>query len=271
MKKGLFSLIFLLAFIGHGLSQSIPSYWMNIYNLDDLYISRTDNVKQIIANVTGYYSSGETYKEKWIYNFIAPNKIAGQTYKEGQLTSSFEYVLNDSGIIVLKTTSFKQPLVGWQSMIIKYEYEAGNLKYEKHYSKEKELIDYVQFDYDSSNRPNKMSLFNATGELRSYETAEYNENEGTYNYKVFDSSGSLITEEKEYFNLDKTSNQYNKQGDLAFLKWPTSNPNKDVFHRLEYKYDDMGNWIKRTWIILVGKKANKRSTISRKIIYTKTN
>ena len=271
MKKGLFTLIFLFYSLGIGLSQSIPSYWMNVYDLNDLYLLKTNDVKQVIANVTGYYASGGTYSEKWIYNFVDSNKIVGQSFKDSQLNSSFEYVFDDSGKLIQKVLSSKQPLVGWQSKITQFEYDDDKLVLEKNLSKDLQLIDYVRFDYNISNYPIKMTLFDKSEQIVSYETADYDELKKIYIYKIFDGNKNLISEKTEYFNFDSSTDQFNDYGDLVLIKWPRSNPDKEIFHSLEYKYDDNGNWISRKWLILEGKKKKKRSAIKRKIIYSSTN
>lgn len=271
MKKGLFTLIFLFTFLAIGLSQSIPSYWMNVYDLNDLYLLKTNDVEQVIANVTGYYSSGATYNEKWIYNFVDSNKIVGQSFKDSELNSIFEYAFDNSGKLIQKVISSKQPLVGWQSKVTQFEYEGDNLVLEKNLSKDLQLIDYVRFDYNTSDYPIKLTLFDKSDKIVSYETADYDELNKIYVYKVFDSNKKPISEETENFNFDNSKDKYNDYGDLILLQWPRSNPDKDIFHSLEYKYDDNGNWISRKWLILEGKKKKKRSVITRKIIYSRTN
>ena len=271
MKKGLFTLFFLSTSFVIVLSQSIPSYWMNVYDLNELYLLNSNDAKQITVNVTGYYSSGGTYKEKWIYNFVSPKKIVGQEFKDSQLSSSFEYEFNDSSKIVRKIISTKQPLVGWQTKIIKFEYVDDKLFFERHFSKDTLLIDYLRFDYNTSNYPIKMTLFNNSDQIISYETADYDERKKIYVYKIFDSNEKLISEKTEYFNFDSSADLFNVKGDLELLKWPRSNPEKNIFHSLEYKYDDNGNWISRKWLILEGRKKRKRSVITRKIVYSKTN
>ncbi len=271
MKKGLFILIFLFTSLVIGLSQSIPSYWMNVYDLNDLYLLKTNDVEQVIANVKGYYASGGTYNEKWIYNFVDSNKIVGQLFKDSELNSSFEYVFDDSGKLTQKVISSKQPLVGWQSKITQFEYEGDKLVLEKHLSKDLQLIDFVRFDYNTSNYPNKMTLFDKSEQIISFETADYDELKKIYVYKIFDSNKKLISEKTEYFNFDKSKDQYNDYGNLVLLQWPRSNPDKNILHSLDYKYDDNENWISRKWLILEGGKKKKRSVITRKIIYSKTN
>jgi hypothetical protein len=271
MKRGLLIFTFLYSFLLVGYNQSIPSYWMNVYNLNDLYLLRIDNVEQIIADQTGYYSSGGTYKEKWIFNFVDSFKIKGQFFKDGQLSSSFEYKFDNSGKLISKKLTSKQPLIGWQSKIITYEYETGNLKYEKNFNNNMQLIDYVKFEYNTNNRPIKMSLMDASDRLISYETADYDEGKMIYYYKIFNSSGTLISDKIEYCNYDVSSNLINNYGDLVLLKWPLSNPEKNVLHQLEYKYDDQGNWIERKWLLLEGKKKEKRSITFRKIQYRRSN
>ncbi|MDQ2178080.1 hypothetical protein [Marinifilum sp. D714] len=270
MKK-LILLLILFSVYKTSSSQSIPSFWMNIYDLEDLYVFKSNNVKQIVANKTGYYASGATYKEKWIYNFVDSFKIVGQLHKDGELRSSFEYEFDKSGKVLRKSLASKRPLVGWQSKVIEYEYESDLLIYEKNYSEDLQLIDYAQYEYDSDSKLVRLTIFDASDRIKSYETAEYNDAEKTFIYKVFDSSGTVKLEKTESLNLDKSANQLNEYGDLVLLKWPRSRSGTNVLHSLEYEYDNEGNWIKRRWIILDGKQKRKRSIVRRKISYNKTN
>lgn len=165
MKIKIILLVLINSIFTFGFSQSIPSYWLNVYDLNDLYLLRTNIAKQIIVNHTGYYSSGTSYKEKWTFNFLDSLNIAGQIIKEGQLNASFIYKFNNSKKIIRKTITSKQPLIGWQTKNIEYEYEGSNIKYERKYNSEMELIDYFIFEFDSNNKPVKMSLYDKSDNL----------------------------------------------------------------------------------------------------------
>jgi len=270
MRKGLLGLLFcffsIIAF-----SQSIPSYWMNIYGLDKLYLKRNENVKQMIVNVTGFYSSGSNYEEKWIFNFQDSGKIIGQKFMDGQLVSNFEYEFDTLGNIIQEINNSKLPLRGWNTLIIQKEFHDGHLILEKHLDGEKKLSDFVRFDYDASGKPIKLSLNNSLGQLMSYETAEYNMETLTYDYKVFNSKGELISHQKNYCDPDTSANRKNDYHDYIIVKWPGTNPDTKILHHFEYEYDSFGNWTKRKWLIAEGKKNTKRSITTRKIIYSNTN
>ncbi len=268
MKKGLFLLICIVTSVVSGFSQSIPSYWMNIYKLNDLYRINNGNVEQISAKATIYYASGSTYKQKWTFKFVDSNKIVGVLFKDSKLTSSFEYVLNDTGTLVRKKITAKQPLIGWQTKIVEYEYDEGdNLIFEKYYNKDMKLMEYVRFDYNTSNKPIKMTVFNSSDEIISYETADYDIQKNTYTYRVFNVNGNLVSEEIMNLNYDTSYDNYNEHGDLELFRWPSSAPDENITHKLEYKYDDNGNWVKRKWVIINGKKKKNKSKVKREISY----
>ncbi len=92
---------------------------------------------------------------------------------------------------------------------------------------------------------------------------------GSRVYRVFNTNGDLVLEETNYCNTDTTNDIRNEMGDLTKVAWATSPPNKQVFHIMNYKYDDNGNWIKRERTVESKNGKNKHSIIKRKIEYKK--
>jgi len=68
-----FTLLFCMS-IAKG--QSIPSYWMNIYQLENYYETNSQNIKSIKVNVVTYFKI-DYYESKWIYKFP---KNYGETF-----------------------------------------------------------------------------------------------------------------------------------------------------------------------------------------------
>ncbi len=244
---------------------------MNLYDLNDLYQVKASNVEQVIAEVKGFYSSGTTYNERWVFNYVNPKQIVGQLFKDSELTSNFEYFFDDSGKLTQTITSSRLPLVGWQSSVTQYKFEKDKLVEVRHLSKILQLLDYVRYEYDNNNHPVKLTFFDNLNQIISFETAEYDTYRKKYTYRIFDSDKKLISEDMEYFNLNKSKDLFNNNGDLILIQWPRSNPDKKVFHSFDYKYDIKGNWIKRKWLILEQKKKKRRSIVKRKIIYSRSN
>ncbi len=269
MKYTLSIILIFLVFTINSLGQSIPTYWMNIHSLENYYETRNNDVKKIVVNKTGFYSSGEKYVERWMFYFNEPNKILGEFYKGSELKSKYTYEFDDQKQLIKKIISIKQPLSGWREETYAYEYSNGNKIVEKDFDENNELIRFVNFKYDNYHNPIKLTIVESPSLQKSYETADYDYKNSSYKYKVFNTNGDLVLEETNYCNTDSTNNIRNDMGDLTKVAWATSPPNKQVFHIMDYKYDENGNWIKRERTVESKNGKNKRSIIKRKIEYKK--
>lgn len=268
MYRFLFTVGFLLAFCISATSQSIPSYWMNIYPLENYYELRNQKAVSIDVEKTGYYASGEMYKEKWIYNFIEPNRVIGELFLNGELKTKFTYIFDNSNQRVKNEFNTKYPALGWKHESIVFEYSAeGNKIAEKRFDGNDQLIGSAMFRYDSLNHLVRITNNDPAGNILSFETADYDYNKSVYLYKVFDSTGSLVSHKLNYCNIDSTSNIRNNLGDHTKVVWPTSSPDKEVYHEFAYKYDAYGNWTHRVWFVITNGKKEKRSIVKRKIKY----
>lgn len=242
-------------------SQSVPSFWMNIYSFDDYHDTRKENVEKIIVKRTGYYSSGKSYKEKWEYNFREKNKCDGKLFKDGELNSYFSYEYDSLNQKIKSITKSKIPSLGWEKQTIEYKYIDGRRLFEKHFDGEYNLVRNAVFEYDSLKYLIKLSV-NDT-----YETADYNYKTDSYVYKVFNQRGELVLEKENFAHLNRGQEIRNEFGDLIQVIWPTANPINNVYHIMEYKYDKKGNWIKRKRYIVENGKSRVKSKITRKIKY----
>ena len=260
------TILFFSLLTGNLCGQSIPSFWMNIYGLDNYFETKKGEINKITVNKIGYYSSGETYKEKWIYSYISPGRIQGEKYEDNELQMKFQYELDSLNRIVKEFTESKIPLMGWRKEIVVFEYADNKVIFEKRYN-ENNLISTAKYDYDNLNNPIKLSLYNSKGQLSSYETADYDYNKSTYLYKVFDSNDVMSLQETNFCNIVAAKNLKNEQGDLVQIIWPTASPDENVYHSFEYEYDNQGNWIKRKRFVLENKEKSKHSIINRKIEY----
>lgn len=262
------SILFFSLLTGPLCGQSIPSFWMNIYGLDDYFETKNEEINKITVDKIGYYSSGETYKEKWIYSYISPGRIQGEKYEDNVLKMRFQYELDSLNRIIKEVTVSNIPLMGWNKEIIVFEYAGNKVMFEKHYN-ENNLISTVKYDYNNLNNPTKLSFYNSTGQLNSYETADYNYNESTYLYKVFNANNVMSLQEINFCNIVAAKNLKNEHGDFVQVVVPTASPDKNVYHSFEYEYDKQGNWIKRKQFVLENKEKSKHSIINRKIEYRK--
>jgi len=257
------SLIIFLLSKNNSIGQSIPSYWMNVHNLENYFATKNGEVEKIILNTTEYYSSGKSYKSKWIYEFYEPQKCRGKFYKEGELKTHFSYELDRLNQLIKISKKSKVPLLGWEKMIIEYEYDGTRRIKEKHFKNKNELIRSAeyQYDLDSLNYLTKLSINNG------YEIATYNYQNHSYVYRVYDGRSELVLEKTSFANMQNDQKIVNEHGDITRVIWPTSNPKNKVYHVMKYKYDKYGNWIKRIRYIEKNGKREVTSRIKRKIKY----
>ncbi|GLR18660.1 hypothetical protein GCM10007940_32760 [Portibacter lacus] len=234
---------------------------MNYYQLDNLYEIHNGEIDQIVVTSKEFYSSGKSYKSKWIFNFLNPNLCKGEYYNNGDLQTYFTYTLNSNNQKVKISTKEKLVFGGWQVEKKEFEYLNGRRIAERHLNSQDQLIREAKYIYDSSNYLIKLSINEA------YETAKYDHSNQTYVYQVFDNSNSQILNQINFANISKRENEKNEFGDLTKVKWPTSDPKKNVFHTLEYKYDQNGNWIIRKRYIEINGSKTIKSKMKRKIKY----
>jgi hypothetical protein len=258
----------LLTLITSATGQSIPSYWMNIYALEDYYNVRNQEAVKIDVQKTGFYSSGEMYKEKWLYNFSVPNNVDGELFMDGELKTKFTFISDNSNRRVKNVLQTNFPLLGWKKESVVFEYSAeSNKSFEKRYDGSDQLVSVAEFWYDSLNHLARINQYDPNGHLLCYETANFDYSKFNYLYTVFDSSGSLISQKLNYCNIYSFSNIKNSFGDYTKVVWPTSPPEKKVYHEFSYKYDEHGNWTERVWFVVTNGEKEKRSIVKRKIKY----
>ncbi len=268
MKTTFVILFSFFAFFEVAIAQSIPSYWLNTDDLYLYYKTRSNNVQKMTVDLLGYYSDGETYKEKWVYDTIEQHKIQGQQYKDDELKSIFIYELDNLKRIAKNTTNSKFPLFGWQKEIHTIEYSSNRKTVETTYGGNNNLIRIIKYAYDSLNNPVKLSIFNNQQVLESYETATYDYTHHKYIYTVFNSANELVLREKNYLNNDTTQNLKNSYGDFIQVDCPSVDK---TYYTLEYKYDDKGNWIERKMTLCKARKKSKYSVVKRNIEYKNIN
>ncbi|WP_299759874.1 hypothetical protein [uncultured Pontibacter sp.] len=246
--------------------QSIPSFWMNIYKLENFHESRNGEIKRIVADKKGYYSNGQSYKEKWVYNFIDPYNIQGEYYKDKELKARFIYEFDSLNRRTKNVIESKVPLIGWQKETYTFEYVGNNRDTERHFDANNNLLRFAKYEYDALGRPTQLQLYNSNGELDSYETADYQDNY-KYIHKIFNSTGDLVFQEIKFSNIDTSLNLSNSNGDLTKHVWPTSSQDNKAFYIHTYKYDSSKNWTERHVQVESKNKQRKQSAVTRKITY----
>jgi hypothetical protein len=250
--------------------QSIPTYWMNIYDMHNYYEVNSKDVSKLTVSILGFYAYGGRYDEKWIYDFYDTNKIQGEKYFDNELKLKFVYEFDSLRHIIKKINEIKIPLVGWQKEIYTYEYTDDKKTLEKHFDGNNNLIRIVKFEYDFKNNLNKISIYNSNMQLDSYETAVYKYEDYYYNNLIYNSKGEMVLNQKNYCIDDTTNNLRDKYGSFLKLRWPIAKPRKNVYHIFEYKYDLKGNWIYRKEKVATKWRKRRNSIITREIQYRET-
>lgn len=240
--------------------QSIPSYWMNIYQLENYYETDSGDIKSIKINKVTYLKI-ESYKSKWVYKFPKENIVKGRFFNKGELKSEFTYTLDSLNRKVKIEMKSKTPLVGWEKTKSEFLYKKNKRIMEKHFDSTSNLIRIGNYEYDSLGYLVQLTLNSG------YETAIYYHEESSYIYRIFNNQKELISEKILFANKSKDQNKKNEFGDLTRLLWPTANPDYKVFHVFEYQYDKKGNWIKRKRFMEKNGRKRLLSKVVRKIKY----
>lgn len=241
MRNQKFIILFFFLNILSVFSQtSIPSELMNKPRTDDLFKVKEKNIERVIATETNYLKS-ETYINKWIFNYSTDSIIRGKLYKNEDLKSVFEYILDENKRIIDMKVNFFSPFTKNDKQHIKYEitndFKVLNFLDENFTIKSKMIV-----ELDSLQSPIKITSVNSNNEFQSQETAVYNYKTNTYNYKVYNFNNEIVLNKTEYYNSNFIIEK-NEFGDITKMFWPLSS-NKTIIN-FEYKYDKKGNWIKR--------------------------
>lgn len=261
-------LILLLTFsIDCAKSQSIPSYWMNVYGTK-LYVIKHGIPKHITVNSKHYYASGDYYTKKSIYNYISNNELEGVEYKNEEEQLRFKYTLDSLNRILTENSEEKYPLVGWTSKQIRYNYVDAHLTQEMVY-KNNTLIRNVYYKYNEKGNIESITIYNDSNERVSQEEATYDYDKDIYHYKVYNGKGDVVLSKLNYCITDTSENIRNAYGDFTKLLWTPSSTRKKTYLITEYKYDSNNNWIEKKDYSQSDDKTKIQSIITRKIKYRK--
>lgn len=241
MKKYKFLLFFFLTNSWLIFSQtSIPSELMNKPRTGDLYKVKDKNIESVVVSETNYLKN-ESYINKWIFNYSADTIIRGKLFKNEELKSNFEYVLDDNKRIIEMKSIFFSQYVKNDKQHVKYDI-TDNIKVLNFLDDNLKIKSKMVVEMDSLHSPIKITSVNFNNEIQAIETANYNYKSNTYNYKIYNSNNEIVLNKTEYYNKDFIIEK-NEFGDITKMFWPLSS-NK-VIITFEYKYDKKGNWIKR--------------------------
>jgi len=240
---------------------SIPSELMNRPRTEEFYKTKNNNVKNIIVTETNFLKN-ETYTNKWIYNYSNDSIINGRLYKDDEIKSSFEYIVDENKEIIESKVNFYNKSISSDKLHIKYD-RTDSLKILTFLDDRLVIVSKMIVVMDSLKSPIKITSVK-NGEIGAMETADYDYKLNTFNYKVYNYLNEMVLNKLEYynypFNIDK-----NEYGDIVKMIAPLSK-NKSIVI-FEYKYDKNNNWIKRTKKIIENDKGITISIVKRDILY----
>lgn len=223
--------------------QSIPSFWMNV-NEVKMFVTRNKAPKKITINSTNYYASGESYTEKFRYEFVDNNRIEGVHSKNDEELSQFTFIKDSLNRKIVENINTRYPAVGWKSNIVKYDYVGKNMSKEVVLDNNG-IIRTVCYKYNKEGLIENISFYNKNNELESSENALYDYESNIFEYKVLNSENNVILSKLNFCITDTSENSKNFQGDYIKLVWPLSSIKNKVYKIIEYKYDKFDNWILR--------------------------
>lgn len=253
MKNPLLNLflIFFIAFSTH--SQSITSARSNVF---EQYTTQYGQPKEIRTTNIFYNDSGKEVKEEKITFSRNLDTISELRYKNSELDAILTFIFDKDRKLTFRSFTNKVPLFGWQRQKAEYRYNDIGLTEIIDYDSNNNISRKAIFENDSLGNPISMKLYDGNNRLLGYEKAKYNYSNNTYTYKVYDSNEDLKTT-KEYSMDTKISNssRYNEFGDVILYSrnW---NENDNIFYLIEYKYDELGNWVDKK-IFKVEKKGDR--------------
>ncbi|MFN4027712.1 MAG: hypothetical protein ACK4IZ_09720 [Flavobacterium sp.] len=240
---------------------SIPSELMNKPRTEELYKTNSNNVKNMIVSEINFLTN-ETYTNKWIYNYTNDSIINGRLFKDEELKSMFEYVINKNKKIIASKVVFYHKSIKNDRLHVKYNI-TDSLKTLTFLDENLNVVSKMIVEMDSLQSPTRITSLK-NGEIQAVETADYNYKLNTYNYKVYNYSKEMVLDKLEYYNYNFILEK-NDFGDIVKMIWPLSK-NKSII-LFEYKYDKNNNWIKRTKKRIENNQEITTSIVKRDITY----
>ncbi|SEP55235.1 hypothetical protein [Flavobacterium urocaniciphilum] len=242
---------------------SIPSELMNKPRTEELYKVNDTKIDKLTVTETNYLED-VTYTNKWVYNYSNDSIIKGNYYKDDELKSNFEYLINKDNKIIESKVLFYDDLGINEKLHIKYIVN-DSLKIlillDENLNIERKMI----VEMDSLKSPIKITSIK-NEKIEAVETAEYNYKSNTYKYKVYNSFNKLVLNKIDFFNYDFIIEK-NEFGDILKMITPISQ-NKSIT-TFEYKYDKNKNWIKRITKTIINNEEVTTSVVRRNITYIK--
>lgn len=216
-----------------------------------------------------FYKLGKKTKEKKSYIFKAEKDVLREQFLKGSKPNKeIVYAFGKDGKL---TSTSLRTLHGkvWKTEKSEYKYNASGLVQIKTTNDKGERTGLTMVVNDHKKNPIKLTHYNKEGVLSGFETAVYNYKFGTWVNDVYDKEGKLKAQKKFRFEPKPHADaKFNEQGDRTEVPYGS----KGQFLVTEYKYDFMGNWVKKKSFIAnkegeKWKNKIKKEYLKRKIEY----
>ena len=242
MKALAILLIFTLLVFNHSKAQSIQAYLQKPHNHNPLQYGFP---KQIIETKLFYYKSKTTKHTKVLNYSQNLDTLHGKTYQDSRLTLDWTDIFNQKRELIYSSTKSIHDSFDSSLQSNYFKYDSTGLIEVQYFDNQNNLTHTILLVNDTAQNPISLKVFNTSGKLIQFETADYNYTNNTWISRKIDQAGSVISKEEKLINLPNSSiEKFNPQCDCIIytIKLPT----KDfLYFQVEYTYDQKGNWIEK--------------------------
>ena len=228
---------------------------------------------RIVETITDYNNKSTKTKEENIDFSQTGDTITRSRYKNRKLEMANICIYNQDKYKISEKSKRLITNAGWASIETSYYYKGKNLSevnttYNNVSSKETKISTKAIIECDSSGNLTDSKLYNSDNILILHETGKYDYKNNKWIYSAYDSIGGLRQQE----TLEIIPSKKNNENGDVILYAKDSREKNDIFYRVDYLYDEFGNWIEKR-IYKLRKKGNNIQNeklfqkINRKIEY----
>lgn len=253
-------------------------YTLNTFGQTSIYTELVSNIlpkeylikggkpSKIIVTVQNN-PSGDSYVDKWIYEFETSKKVIGKLYRDGNLSTTSRFTLDSIGRRISISKNLKHKSLGWKKTNTNYVF-THNSKELLFLNLEGDVKYRMLVQYDSLKSPVRITSFNSQNKFDGVSTAKYDYISGTFRYRVYRADRSIVVDKEEFYNHEYLIER-NDNDDITEMYWPTARKGSGVVHKFNYKYDKLGNWIRMKKTLVAPGDKRVLSVTKRKITYSK--
>ena len=264
MKKTIIIILLFLCFITNAQTSIFEELTADSKPIE--YSLNKGSASKIIVKTNYIYPESKlSYHTKHIYNIIRTDSLELTIYTNKGLHSISEYSLDSVDRIIFKKVKIKNDSFGLENTNTKIIYDKNNKEFLV-FNYKGDLKHKMIVEFDSLKFPIKITKINNLNEIEFLTTALYDYLKGSCHIKTLRSDGLILYEKIIDFNSNKSIKK-NKFGDIIEMYWPTTPISFNIILKWVYKYDNSGNWIKKTRIRKSINGEEIQSVTKRKIKY----